>query len=353
MRRSFGVTFSAVIVFLGCAFALLCCGFVVVGLVMMKVAPTEQVQSLPRFAYVFEGIGVVFLLGCAGWGIASGVGLLQLRPWSRISMLIFSGLLLFITIPGMLMFLFMPDSLFAAPGLPANFGLLVRLIVEAIYGAIAALGVAWLWYFNTKAVKAEFQPQLARPFDPQTAYAPGNFPLPASAAHTARRPVGITVIGIYMLFGAVSGIFIWPFYRVAIPDMRPYAMFFGLFFRDFPAVLATMIFGGVMAVAGWGLLKLQKWARLVAIWVQIIAVLNVAITLLIPSSRARFSAILQEYQAVAMKNMPVPSVPMPDMSFSVWIGMGTVLPIAAIVIWYLISRKQAYLEAAEKSAGGD
>ncbi|HTV58716.1 MAG TPA: hypothetical protein VMJ93_07570 [Verrucomicrobiae bacterium] len=347
MRRSFGVTFSVIVVFLGCAFTLLICLLMAIGIAAMTASPQAAVRNLPRFAILFDAVLVVVLLGCVAWGILTGAGLLRLRPWARISILIFSGLLLFFCLPGLVVFLFMPSSVFSQPNLPANFPLLMKAIMAAVYGSIAALGGIWLWFFNSPPVKAQFKPGRSAGFQPDLAPPfSREFPPPPDSLRSAGRPIGVTIIGIYLLVGAVSSIFIWPVYKVAFPEIRPYAMVFGFFPRDLPAVLATVIMGGVAAVAGWGLLKLQNWARLLAIAVQAITLLNILMMLLLPGSRARFSQILLEYQAAVMPKTS-PAAPVPGMGYSVWAGMVMVLPIAAVIIWYLVTRRQVFLAAAE------
>lgn len=356
MKRSFGVTFSAVIVFIGCAFTLLACALFAVGLAALSISPQESAQNLPRFTSVFGIFFILFGFAFVAWGIACGVGLLRLRPWARISMLVYGGLLLVFTVPALMMFLFMPSSVFSQPNMPENFGLFMRVFFLLIYGSIAALGGVWLWFFKTRAVKAEFQAQQPEIFDPQAGYSPGNYPLPASVASSSSRPVGVTIIGIFLLIGGVFSMFLWPLYRVMFPELRPYGMFFGLFLRDFPAVLSTMVVAGATAAAGWGLLKLKNWARLLTICLQVITVFNIAITFLIPASRAHFTAILDEYQAAAMKSLPGPNgtrAALPGMQFSVWVGMAWVLPIAVVIVWYLITRKRVFIGAAEKAASGD
>lgn len=354
MRRSFGVTFSAVVVFLGCALGLLCCLSMAVGIGAMLVSPQSEFRNLPKFIPVIEAALGLVLLACVLWGIFTGVGLLQLRPRARVSMLIFTGLLLFFAVPGFVMALFMPSSVFASSNLPAGAALLVKGILAALYGAIAILGGIWLWFFNTPGVKAQFHAGRSAGLQSENAPAyPTDFLPPADSLRSGGRPIGVTIIGIYLLVGAVSSIFIWPFYKVTFPEIRPYAAVFGLILRDLPAVLATVILGGVTAVAGWGLLKLNNWARWLTTAVQAITTVNIAMMLLIPGSRAKFAEILNEYQEAAMPKSHGAAVPMPGMGFSAWAGMVTVLPIAGVIVWYLLTRKQVFLDAGERPTHTD
>jgi hypothetical protein len=90
-------------------------------------------------------IGWVLLF--AGWGVATGIGLLRAWRWARISTLIFSGLLAAaFSILGVMIFL---HSL--RDGLSAG-DLTILLFLIPI-----AIGVWWLVFFTRKDVKAYFQ----------------------------------------------------------------------------------------------------------------------------------------------------------------------------------------------------
>jgi hypothetical protein len=77
MKRSVGITISAVIAFLGSGAVLL------LGTSAFLIVPASQPQFL-KYGTYFLG---VLLVGFATWGIASGVGLLRLREWARVSLL--------------------------------------------------------------------------------------------------------------------------------------------------------------------------------------------------------------------------------------------------------------------------
>lgn len=88
----------------------------------------------------------------AGWGVATGIGLLQAWRWARISALIFSALLALGGILGVVAFLGMP-----AGGLSGGAVLIFR-VVSSLLGLIpVAIGLWWLVFFNRKDVKEYFQ----------------------------------------------------------------------------------------------------------------------------------------------------------------------------------------------------
>src|SRR5271170_4671773 len=137
MHRSIGVTLSAVLVSFGSGVTLLLGAGMVLALRFAPTAPNAP--GLPAgLLHAMLAMIVVMTLGFGAWGIASGVGLIYLRGWARISMLVFSGLMVFFCLPQMLIFPFFP---FPNNGnLPANFGLFMKIGMTVYYGLFAALG---------------------------------------------------------------------------------------------------------------------------------------------------------------------------------------------------------------------
>jgi hypothetical protein len=137
LNRSMGVTLSAVLVFLGSALTL-CLG---VLMVFGSLALREQQPQIAAMRYILYGVDAVYI-ALAVWGFATGVGLLRLREWARISMIVFSLLLLLCTLPAFLFLVFMPDTMTANS--PANFVLVFKLVSGVFEGLLVALSAAWL-----------------------------------------------------------------------------------------------------------------------------------------------------------------------------------------------------------------
>ena len=89
---------------------------------------------------------LVLLLGCLG--IATGIGLFLLWRWARVSILIFSALLPYVFVMGVIAFLSEPT--FFGPGdeLPYIFGAAIMVL---------GMGIWSLFYFNRMSVKRLFQ----------------------------------------------------------------------------------------------------------------------------------------------------------------------------------------------------
>ena len=155
MRRSAGVTISAVVAFVGSGFSLLVVGLVALSFVIGSVA-----RPMPRGIGHFQASGAVFYLGFAAWRIASGAGLLKLREWARISLLVFAVLLAFGSIVAALVMLFIPMPVASNDPntqLTAHVMPMIRIGSVLLYGGFGALGVWWLYYFNKRSVRDEFR----------------------------------------------------------------------------------------------------------------------------------------------------------------------------------------------------
>src|SRR5207253_4102266 len=107
----------------------------------------------------YRVIDSVLLSGFGGRGLASGIGLIYLKRWARISTLIFAGFLVCISLPAAAVIALIPLPNAYDPNLPSNFMSVMRIGMSVFYGMFAALGAFWLYFFNTRSAKAQFQPR--------------------------------------------------------------------------------------------------------------------------------------------------------------------------------------------------
>src|SRR5256884_3355611 len=98
-------------------------------------------------------IDSVLLSGFGGRGLASGIGLIYLKRWARISTLIFAGFLVCISLPAAAVIALIPLPNAYDPNLPSNFMSVMRIGMSVFYGMFAALGAFWLYFFNTRSAK--------------------------------------------------------------------------------------------------------------------------------------------------------------------------------------------------------
>jgi hypothetical protein len=154
--RSAGVTTSAVIVFIGSAFSILC-GAIMVLMSVFSMYSSREAESAGLNLHYILAVESVLFFGFGGWGVATGIGLIKTNKRARISLVVYAAILVFISLPAAVIMVFIPLPNGTADGdanLPANFTTIIRVSITLVYGAFAALGGFWLYFFNTRNVKA-------------------------------------------------------------------------------------------------------------------------------------------------------------------------------------------------------
>jgi hypothetical protein len=150
MARTAGIIFSAVMIF---AAGLIT--FLFGALTMwMGIAYSTRPDSRPGYFGSFAIPAAAVLIGLGGWGISSGVGIVKMREWARISMLAFGAIFVVIAAFGALEIAL--DPRVGVTYLEGNYVGSIRPEMMAFYGVIAALGVFWLGFLSRNSVKARF-----------------------------------------------------------------------------------------------------------------------------------------------------------------------------------------------------
>ena len=90
MKRSAGVTVIAVVALLGSVLAM--CFGVLTGVMAFVMPRPASAPGLPPTAMLVMGGAIYFLPGV--WGLLSGIGLIRLKNWARISTIVFGALLI-------------------------------------------------------------------------------------------------------------------------------------------------------------------------------------------------------------------------------------------------------------------
>jgi hypothetical protein len=320
MNRSGGVTISAIVVLLGSGLALL------TG-VMMLFASTSGVsvpQNQVQFFKYFMMITAVLFFAAGAWGISTGMALLRLREWSRISMMVFGALLILVCLPGLLMFLMVP---FPPPGTPVNPQLTpniltgMRIFLTLLYAALAVLGAWWIYFFNRRSTKGQFLKL------------PGASPQRISddsMIALGTRPLSITLIAWYLLISAFIG--------VLGLSVNPPVFFFGFFFKGTFASLIMFGLALVQSLTAFGLLKLRPWGRTLAIYYFQFLIFNSLTMVFIPGTQARFDQAMGDM----MRDMQGSSSPAQVMHFPIWFGAIFAVPLLALLLWVVIRKKDLF-----------
>jgi hypothetical protein len=326
MRRPAGITIAAVAVFIGSALTLLSASLMIFALAVLPAS-----ESTPAFTRGAGLIMSIFMLGFAAWGIATGISLLQLREWARISVIVFSGLLLVMAVPGLLMMLVMPlpipPASAVSPGdstIPLEHLMTaVRVGMAIFYVLLALLGGWWLYFFNTRPIREIFRGAAATPSSNWTPAVLAPTEIPGSP----KRPVSITIIAYLALVGACM----FPVLNILHLPLT----FLGFFFTGGKASLIVVGYMSVQLLMAYGLLKLEMWGRSLAIYYFNFAIFNSVISVILPGAQARYAEAMS-----AMQNSL--GLPPTQLQFPLWFSLVFSLPWIAIQLWFVVTRKQAF-----------
>jgi hypothetical protein len=314
MKRSFGITISAVIAFVGSGAALLGATLIFLAISIAPVAPSQP--PFLKYGTYFFGM----LWGAlAIWGTVSGVGLLRLRKWARDSLLVFSCILLVVFVPGLIISFVMPISIPPNASDPERFRQTMagmRIFIEVFNGMLIALSTFWLWFFNKHTIREQFGGgQQPDSFD----------------AHTPRRPLSISIIACILLLGT----FTFP----VIFFLRFPVFLLGFFLSGRGAAMIWLALCLLQVVMGVGLLRLQAWARMTSIYYFAFFTFNSLAILLIPGSQARFQ--IAQAEILSRLAPTIGSVPYQG-HFPMWFGLVSALPFLGVQLWFLIKNKPAF-----------
>jgi hypothetical protein len=290
MKRPFGVVFSAILLLLGSLlqlpFALL---MAFTGVFLHKQIASGGLRGSPgpipswMPAYMFALCG--FFIALALWGILTTVGIFRLRRWARYSILIIGGALALFSLVALLVtlaILIFPMNVAAGPD--ASQVQTVQTMTRVIFGVIAlihalatAVGISWLVYFNLKKVRELF------------AGVTGSVP-------QSRRPFLISVLAVLNLIGAGCCMLM-----VLLP--LP-GIIFGLILHGWLRAAVYLVVAALQAAVGIGLWRLKEWARILALGVLALGVVQAAVYLVRPSLLLRYTAELNQIMAPAPSPLP-------------------------------------------------
>jgi hypothetical protein len=327
----------------------------VLMVVMAVVAPMPSQPGFPLPHAAFRGIlalGSLLYLLPAIWGIASGIGLFRMKNWARISTIVFSVLLILMGGFDFLMSLFIPffPTRGATPN-PVDPAIMsaIRIGMAGFWVGLMGIGIWWLVYLTRQGVKQQFVPVSAMP----TASA---MPLSADqlqqyqgqpapiAPSKPERPLSFTILAWFLLVCCL-------FVPLSVALHAP-GMFLTKVLTGWPATIYNLTLAAVLLYIGIGLLRFKPLARSVAVGYFVFAFVNSAAFLLAPGRHARLQYLLEQQQAMMpwfaiWQNQFQPQIDLvPLLTFSACAGL---IPIA-VILYFLITRKQAFEMAARASA---
>ncbi len=283
---------------------------VAVGLMGLYLTPAQK--DVPVFASSVAAVmfGVMFFV--AIFGIFTGIGLLRLKNWARLSALVWAGITVFFCSLGIITILLIPFP--AVPTAPNVNMAAIKGFVAAFYAAPILIGIWWLILFNKASIKAQFTDAV---------------PLTATDTPTLPRcPLPVAIIAGFMLF-SVLGMFAMPLLHM------PIAMI--LFGHRIRGEFGSFLFASTTVLylaAAIGLLRLQRWSYPLSLGLYAFWTLSGVTTFLSP----RYPQIMTE--VFSEMNLPESSTAGLQMVSSRAFALFTLIPTLIVVAILLYYRKR-------------
>jgi hypothetical protein len=310
---SSAVVAAAIVGILISLFAVLGTVGAIVGLTMI---PSSSSTAIPPFARSVVIAIMGLFAGLAIFGIFTCVGVLRLKKWARVSMLIwggvmaaFSGVMLLFT-----SFVPLPEmSADTAVSMPY-----MRILMAVVYGIQFLIGVWWLLLFNQRAVKEQFLPVAA---------GDGQF-----AAPQPRCPLPLAILAGFSIFSAGFSLFL-PFTNFPVN-----MILFGHRVHGAIGVALFYLSAGLLIAGAAGLLGLKRWSYPLVLGQYFFWTASSTVTMVSPS----YDRNLQEM----MSQMNLPEGPMGQAAFAQTrvLGVLSLIP-GVLLIWLLLYYHTRFVEA--------
>jgi len=279
----------------------------------------------------------LFNLGFAGWGLATGIGLFRLKPWARISTLVFAGFMAVGAAFAALLFLLIP--LPARPNIGPGSDFIIRVIMGLVCAIPLSVAVWWLVFFTRKSVVAQFS---ALPITTTSQVAQAVIPPPTFVPGPPRlqRPIILTIVAWFYLASVISSA---PWYFVGLFRKIPF-LFFGTILEGKAVLIYFALSIFVFLAAGIGLLKNRIWGFWLAFGIQLFGFLNVSVSLLLPGRAGRLERYMSSFQLNFPLELPGPMANYFGMIMGVGLAGGMV--VSAVVLWFLWTCRRRFFEFA-------
>lgn len=302
-----------------------------VMIVGAAVTPPPPEQRAVQFI-----VPIVYAL-IAGWGIVTGVGVLQLRHWAWVSIIVMSGVTIFFSVFGAVGLLFVPSLLRDQPDLPVASVKIVAYIGLVILLIPFAIAIWWLVLFTRDRVRLQFTKHSAT----SEIANPDDLPRPLmNAPSPPQIPTSIRVIAIISIAGAALVLLSL---QLVVGRHLP-MLIFGMFASGW----LVLAYGAALVTAQSVLpiytLRKRAWALEGMIWYAVINLANAFLFLASPE-RNRYFAV------AAQRDVVPPGVSAEALNHlgktTTYASFGFAICVGVICLYFLLTRRKAYRLACE------
>jgi hypothetical protein len=288
------------------------------------------IQSAPFPAAmrpILCGVWIITLL-CALFVVFTGIQVMRLRNWARVSMLVIACCLLFFGAMGIIVMLV--SAFVSIPTQPAVPQGLLFAVLAVSYGIPTAISIWWLILFTRRSIVAQFQALAA--------LEPPRAPSTLSVFNNPECPLAVRIVGWYL----GSFIIVIPFIPF-LPKSTPTILFGHVYFGPAAAAIYIINFA-VISIPGIGLLLLKRWSYPLTFASQILASVNAVYSTLRPTYESTFRAMFEKM------NLPeIPAYTEQIVHYSRYFSLIGLLFPAAILFTLYVTRQKFY-QAADRAA---
>jgi hypothetical protein len=306
--------------------AVVAAGFVaIIGAALAALIIVVSFAALPRIDLSQSGIVITsavrpvlyltwtFFFLFAGFVLISGIFVIRLRNWARLSLLVVAGGALLFGVVGLGVIFAM---IYFTPADPVVSKPVLASVLAFTYGIPILVAIWWLVLFTRRSVVEQFHAAAAAGI--------GINP-PTPLLNNPECPLAIRAVGWYL----ASFILFLPFLPF-LPSHLP-ALYFGHLFKGPSGILAHFLSFALFAIPGIGLLLLKRWSYVLTFGTQLLYCVNCLVIVLSPSFESNMSATSAEL------GVPIPpSTVLPEIRYLVLLTL--VLPLAILVILYVYRR---------------
>jgi hypothetical protein len=301
------VTAAGVVAILIGAFGVLMGIFVEMSLLATSRFSAERASPVPVPIRTMYQVTWLFLTALAIFGVLTGAGILRRRNWARVTVLIWAGIMAFISAITIVFVLLVMDKI--VPNLPnptdaAPVFAVMKWILAFAYAIPLGVGIWWLILFTRSRVVASFMPVYAA-LHPGVAFDASGLPLalpgpPPLVPGGPSCPIPLLIVAGLDVFSGVAMLF---FLFVPLPLFMPLFLFGHAFTGVSPRIFLVTI-GLIYAVCGIGILKLKPLALDALIVVKALFLASGVASLFSPHF---FPAMLEAMSRVSPPNPAFPA----------------------------------------------
>lgn len=312
-KASASVIAAGAIAILGSLFMMLCTLLALLGVSMHSAQQSSPESALSMFRATF-----VLFFAVAVFGVFTGIGLLRLRNWARISALVWAGGTVFICSLALIFILLIPFPI--PPTMPGLNMAAAKTVIVVIYSVPIMIGIWWLILFNQASTKTQFLGTSVR----------ASPALPTNL----RCPMPVAIIAGFMLF-SVLGMFAMPLLHMPITTI--------LFGHRVRGELGNFFFASstvLYLAAAIGLLKLKRWSYPLSLGLYAFWTLSGLVTFLSPN----FAQLMQEvYAEMKMPASSAATLPLLNNRALALFGLLPTVLLVGILLYY----RKRFMEAAD------